>query len=123
MNQNIYKKELKKNFKITGPEELVQAMFSLSLANTDRGPLQSYMAISELDSRRPAAHRLSPETVRLLAAKFEDFSDQYRIFSEFPELSDESIALFLNVVQALRIEERQHEHIDGQIPLLFQIVL
>ena len=61
------------------------------------GPLQIYMAISELDSRRSPEHRLAPATVRLLARKFEEFSDQYRIFSEFPELSDESIVLFLDV--------------------------
>ena len=60
-----------------------------------------YMAISELDSRRSPGHRLTPATVRLLARKFEEFSDQYRIFSEFPELSDESIALFLDVAQGL----------------------
>ena len=42
-----------------------------------------------------------PATVRLLAHKFEEFSDQYRVFSEFPELSDESITLFLDVAQGL----------------------
>jgi hypothetical protein len=60
-----------------------------------------YMAISELDSRRSPGHHLAPATVRLLARKFEQFSDQYRIFSEFPELSDESIVLFLEVAQGL----------------------
>ena len=44
---------------------------------------------------------MAPATVRLLARKFEEFSDQYRIFSEFPELSDDSIALFLEVAQGL----------------------
>jgi hypothetical protein len=89
------------NSRLTGPDQLVQMMFALSRASTDSGPLQIYMAISELDSRRSAGHRLSPETVRLLARKFEDFSDQYRVFSEFPELSDASIALFLEVAQGL----------------------
>jgi hypothetical protein len=86
---------------LSGPDELVKVMFGLSRAATDSGPLQTYMAISEMDSRRSPEHRLKPETVRLLANKFDDFSDQYRIFSEFPELSDESIVLFLNVVQEL----------------------
>ncbi len=79
----------------------MKVLFALSRAPTDSGPLQIYMAISELDSRRIPEHRLAPETVRLLARKFEEFSDQYRIFSEFPELSDESITLFLNVAQGL----------------------
>jgi len=86
---------------LAAPDQLLQMMFALSRAPTDSGPLQIYMAISELDSRRPPGHRLAPATVRLLAHKFEEFSDQYRIFSEFPELSDESITLFLDVAQGL----------------------
>jgi len=100
-NSRLVRKLGKQNGKVTSPDQLVQVMFSLSRTNTDTGPLQSYMAISQLDSRRPPGHHLAPETVRLLASKFEDFSDQYRIFSEFPELSDQSITLFLDTVQAL----------------------
>ena len=77
--------------RLTNADELVRTMFAVSRAQTDSGPLQIYMAISELDSRRIPGHRLAPATVRLMALKFEEFSDQYRIFSEFPELSDESI--------------------------------
>jgi hypothetical protein len=86
---------------VASPDQLVQAMFALSRAKTDDGPLQIYMTISELDSRRSPEHRLAPATVRLLARQFTDFKDQYRFFSEFPELSDESIALFLDVAQTL----------------------
>jgi hypothetical protein len=60
-----------------------------------------YMTISELDSRRSPGNRLAPATVRLLARRYEEFSDQYPVFSEFPELSDESITLFLDVAQGL----------------------
>jgi hypothetical protein len=86
---------------LTSPDRLVQIMFALSRESTESGPLQKYMAISEIDSRRLPGHRLTPATVRLLGRKFEEFSDQYRIFSEFPELSDESITLFLDVAQGL----------------------
>lgn len=86
---------------LTGPDQFVQVMFALSRAPTETGALQIYMAISEIDSRRPQGERLSPATVRLLASKFEEFSDQYRIFAEFPRLSDESITLFLDVAQRL----------------------
>jgi hypothetical protein len=91
----------KQTTSLTSPDQLVQIMFSLSRTPTDTGPLQIYMAISGLDSRRSPAHRLAPATVRLLATKFEQFSDQYRIFSEFPELSDESITLFVDIAQGL----------------------
>jgi len=86
---------------LNNSDQLVQMMFALSRAQTDSGPLQIYMALSELDSRRAPGHQLSPETVRLLARKFEDFSDQYRIFAEFPEITDESIAQFLDTAHGM----------------------
>ena len=91
----------KQTSRLTHPDQLVQVMFGLSRAPTENGPLQAYMTISELDSRRSPEHRLAPATVRLLARGFEDFSDQYRIFAEFPELSDESITLFLDAAKNL----------------------
>ena len=87
--------------RLADSDHLLQVLFALSRAATDSGPLQTYMAISELDGRRPPEHRLRPATVRLLARKYEEFSDQYRMFSEFPELTDESIELFLDTAQGL----------------------
>jgi len=83
------------------PEQLVEAMFAISRVETDLGPLQIYLTLSELDSRRPRERPLGPQTVRALASKFAQFSDQYLVFSEFPELSDGSITLFLNVAEAV----------------------
>jgi len=91
----------KRTPRLSSPDQLVQTLFAISRSTSESSPLQEYMAISELDSKRPSEHRLSPATVRLLARRFEDFSDQYRIFAEFPELSDESIALFLDIAQGL----------------------
>lgn len=82
-------------------EQMLEAMFALSRLETDSGPLQVYLTLSELDSARSPKHRLSPETVALLAARFPRYSDQYLIFSEFPELDDASIAEFLNVAEHL----------------------
>jgi hypothetical protein len=87
--------------RISSPDQLAQIMFGLTRATTESGPLQMYMAISELDGRRPSKRRLAPETVLLLARRFEEFSDQYRVFSEFPELGDASITLFLDTAQKL----------------------
>ena len=56
---------------------------------------------SELDGRRSPDNRLSPQTVLLLASRFADFSNQYLIFSEFPDLNDASITHFLNVAEGL----------------------
>ena len=83
------------------PDQLVRVMFALSRTLAEPNPLDTYLAISELDSRRSAENRFKPETVGLLNRKFEDFSAQYRIFSEFPELNAESIALFLQMAEGL----------------------
>jgi hypothetical protein len=93
--------------RLSSPDQLLQTMVALSRANTEFGPLQMYLVLGELDARRKTP--LKPETVLLLARKFELFSDQYRLFAEFPELSDSSIALFLETANAL-------DHIDG-LPL------
>ncbi len=82
-------------------DQLVQAMFALSRSKTHQETLQIYLAIIELEGERSPEHRLAPETVRLLARKFEEFRDQYRIFSEFEELTDASIVQFLETAQTL----------------------
>ncbi len=83
------------------PEQLVEALVAASRAKTDDGPLQIYLLLSELDAERPPGRRLSQETVRLLARRYAKFSDQYLIFSEFPELDNASIARFLAIAEGL----------------------
>src|SRR5579864_5630254 len=85
----------------TTPEQLVEALVGASRAKTDDGPLQIYLLLSELDAERPPGRRLSQETVRLLARRYAKFSDQYLIFSEFPELDNASIARFLAIAEGL----------------------
>ena len=82
-------------------------MFALSREGTFGGPLQMYLLFGEIDRGRPPQARLTPETVRLLAAKFARFSDQYTMFSEFKKLDNASITRFLSAAQALdRIPDR-----------------
>jgi hypothetical protein len=83
------------------PEQMLESMFALSRVETDAGPLQVYLMLSQLDAARPPQHRLAPETVALLVSKFQRYSDQYLIFSEFPQLDDASITSFLNVAEHL----------------------
>jgi hypothetical protein len=77
----------------SSPEQVIEAMFGASRLESDSGPLQIYLMLSELDSKR--SPHLSPQTVLLLANKFPHFSNQYLIFSEFSSLNDASIAQFL----------------------------
>jgi hypothetical protein len=83
------------------PEQLMETMFALSRVETTEGPLQVYLLLSELDARRAADHRVSPETAFLMASKFPELNDQFRIFPEFPELDDASITSFVTVATSL----------------------
>ena len=94
-------REKDKNYAAKTPEELLEAMFARSRKETDTGTLQAYITLVDLDSKRPAGRRLSPETAHLMILKYSDYSDQYRVFSEFPELSDASISLFLETAEEL----------------------
>jgi len=82
-------------------DQLAEAMIALSRSEGDKGLVQAYLCLSELDHRRPPERRLSDQTVALLVQKFADFSNQYLIFSEFPELTDVSITRFLTAAEAL----------------------
>jgi hypothetical protein len=76
-------------------DQLAEAMFAFSRLETDSGPVQSYLCLTELDNRRATGHKLSNATAVLLANRYPDYGDQYLLFSEFPELSDESISKFI----------------------------
>jgi hypothetical protein len=83
------------------PERLLEAMVSFSRIETDSGPLQIYLMLSELDGERPPQKHLSDGTVRLLASRFSQLSNWYLIFAEFPGLDDTSITHFVNVADAI----------------------
>lgn len=83
------------------PEQLVEAMAASSRTETDAGPLQVYLMLSEMDRARGSQKRLSAETVRLLANQFSALSNWYLIFTEFPTLSDESIVRFITIADTI----------------------
>jgi hypothetical protein len=68
---------------------------------SDTGPLQSYLTLCEIDAGRPRSRKISAETARLLATRFQRFGSWYMLFSEFPELTDESITRFMNVADSI----------------------
>jgi hypothetical protein len=103
------------------PGQLLEAMFETSRVQTEGGLLQAYLVLSEMDARRPQGQRLSPETVVLLAGKFADFSDQYLIFSEFPDLSDASIIGFLSTAASL--EKISNNSLRGNALGTFQAIV
>lgn len=88
------------------PEQLVEALFGTSRANSDVGPLQTYLVLNEIDRRRAPQQRLSVDTVRLMASQFSRMRAQYAVFSEFPGLDNTSIIRFINTAQTIdRIQD------------------
>jgi hypothetical protein len=83
------------------PDQLLGTLVALSRFQTDSGPLQTYLMLSEIDSVRQPGQRLSDGTVRLLAARFARFRNWYLIFSDFPALDDTSITRFLTAAEAI----------------------
>lgn len=100
-DSSVVRKIARRNGSAKNSDDLIALMFALSRAPSESGPLQAYMAVSDMESKRLPEHPLAPTTVRLLARRYADFSDQYRIFSEFPELNDHSITLFVQAARGL----------------------
>lgn len=91
----------KKTGHLNSPEQLIEVLMGLSRSYTPRGPLQAYLALSEIDRARADRKPLSPQTVLLLAGRFGQFRDQYLAFAEFATLNDTSITAFLNTADAI----------------------
>lgn len=83
------------------PDQLLEAMFALSKLDSDLSPLQMYLLFTELDAGRSPNHQLSADTLHLMAKRFDQYNEQYLIFSEFPELEDASIVSFINTADAI----------------------
>src|SRR3984893_5116532 len=89
------------------PEQLVEGMVAVSRVSSREGPLNTFLALTEIDRGRSPDQRLNLPTARLLADKFARFGDQYLVFSEFPSLSNASITRFFTVAEGLnRIPDR-----------------
>jgi hypothetical protein len=100
-NNKIYNSWAKRAGKLTSNDELVAALFAVSRAQKENAALQMFLFANELDARRTEGHKLSPETVTALADDFAELSSQYLVFSEFPELDDQSIMSFLKTADSL----------------------
>ncbi|PYY05534.1 MAG: hypothetical protein DMG64_02865 [Acidobacteria bacterium] len=99
-------------------EQLLEALVAISRVDTEVGPLQAYLMLTELDGGRGAHHRLSAETVWLMASKFSKFGDQYLLFAEFPSLDDASITAFLNAAE--RLDNLPNHYLRGNALGTFQ---
>ncbi|MBZ5660748.1 MAG: hypothetical protein LAO08_10100 [Acidobacteriia bacterium] len=83
------------------PEQVIEGMFGVSRLSFSAGPLQTFLALTEIDRGRSPEQLLSAQTDHLLADKFQRFGDQYPIFSEFHALNDLSVTRFFAVAESL----------------------
>jgi hypothetical protein len=85
----------------TRPDQVLDAMFAFSRTEQEYGPLQMFLLFSELNAQRPPERALSSETLKVLAAHFDEYGDQYLLLSEFPQLDDASIRTFVETADAI----------------------
>jgi hypothetical protein len=83
------------------PEQILETLVSCARAETGSGPLQIYLALSDLDRARAPQRKTSTETLLLMAEKYQQYGSWYPVFSEFPELTDASIVRFLHLAEAV----------------------
>ena len=91
----------KSNRHATTPEQVLEALVSVSSIDTNDGPLQIYLSLSSLDNARSAQKKVSPGTLLLMANNYGEYNSWYPIFSEFPELSDASITQFIHTADSI----------------------
>ena len=85
----------------TSPEQVLEAMVTASRQDTDSGPLQEYLTLSEVDMARSPQKSLAPSTLLQMANGYAQYSNWYSIFTEFPELNDGAITRFIHVADSL----------------------
>jgi hypothetical protein len=80
------------------PDDLLEALFALCRKSVENEPLKIFMALTDVDRNRPVP--LQPATVDRLARAYRAYGSQYAVFSESRRLSDKSINLYLDTVEA-----------------------
>ncbi|HXN46272.1 MAG TPA: hypothetical protein VN893_06495, partial [Bryobacteraceae bacterium] len=81
------------------PDDLMEALFALCRKSVDNEPLAVFMTLSDLDRWR--AKPLDPATAQRLATDYHTYGSQYSLFSEAPQLSDQTILLYMDAARAL----------------------
>ncbi|HVT92703.1 MAG TPA: hypothetical protein VHD76_07655 [Bryobacteraceae bacterium] len=82
------------------PDDVLDALFGLCRKAVENEPLKIFLAITDIERRR--TNHLDAETVDLLARSYHDLGSQYSIFSEAPEITGKTIALYIDVAQNMQ---------------------
>jgi len=101
-NVDLWKTVLgRRGRRVNNPDQVLEAMVASSRQDTDEGPLQTYLSLSELQAARSRQQSLTSATLLYLANAHPRLGDWYSIFTEFPELNDSAIMRFIHVSESL----------------------
>jgi len=100
-DHKLMRESSKRSQGLSRPQDLLETLFALSRLDSSGGPVQMYLLFSELDSARPPGRQLTADTLRVLAKRFDEYSEQYLAFCEFPQLDDASITGFVSAADAI----------------------
>lgn len=76
-------------------DDLIEALFALSRKNADNQPLRIFLTLNDIDRWR--SQPLSAATTSRLIAEYRVYGSQYRVLTDAPGLSEQSIARLLEV--------------------------
>ena len=80
---------------------LLETLISASNYQLESGPVQIFLMLNAIDSRRSPEQQLTSETEKLIARKYAEFNRWLPIFAEFPVLDDAAIAQFINAADRI----------------------
>jgi len=79
-------------------DEVLEALFGLCRKSVENEPLKIFLALSDLDRRRPKP--LSAAMVARMARSYREYGSQFSIFSDAPDASEKTMNQFLDVAAA-----------------------
>ena len=83
----------------TQADDLIEAMFALSRKAIENEPLRMFLSISDLERNRTTP--LSAEVVARMIRAFPDHGHQFALYSDSPNLSEETITAHLDTMARL----------------------
>ncbi len=80
-------------------DDVIEAMFALSRKAIENEPLRMFLAISDLDRNR--TRPLSAATVGRMIRSYPEHGEQFALYNDSPDLSEDSIVAHLDAMAAL----------------------
>ncbi|MEN6601695.1 MAG: hypothetical protein ABFD86_04705, partial [Bryobacteraceae bacterium] len=93
------------------PDDVVEALFALCRKAVENEPLKIFMALTDVERHR--TQPLAAASVDRLAREYRSYGSQYPLFSEAPQLSDQSILLYLETARSVNQIRDQLERADA----------